>query len=113
MVYRATHKYSPLLLYSKTLHVVFSLQPKAASSLIRDALASNGGNFVEVSASKPLPENTTHFTFIRDPLKRSISGFIEMGEGCSKVGSMIGLAEEAVTPAKIQNVVLRYEAIIG
>lgn len=92
------------------MHVVFSLQPKAGSSLIRDALAADGGSFVEV---RSVPQDATYFAFVRDPLKRSISGFIELGDECSTVGSTIGLAEEAVTPAKIKAVISRYEAVIG
>jgi len=110
MAYRASQPYSPLMLYSSKLHVVFSLQPKAASSLIRDALLSNGGKFREV---RSVPQDATYFTFIRDPLKRSISGFIEIGDACSEVGSSIGRAEEVATPARISDVILRYEAIIG
>lgn len=65
----------PTLCVSDRLHTVYALEPKSASSTLREAL----GSFRLGNWSGPTQEDRemTWFTFVRDPLERAVSGFFE------------------------------------
>lgn len=96
MTYRSTRFYSPMLLINKTSKVLYALHGKAASSQIRKTLNLLHGNHDEQlhALSRGVyvfPSNVTFFTFVRDPLKRAISGFFEDGWGRSEKGVQYSL----------------------
>merc|ERR1712178_426919 len=65
-----------------------------------------------VNNANTMPEKITLFTFVRDPSRRMLSGFLTGGHTCSKVGRGVGSDSEKVTAEKVAGVLERFEDVL-
>lgn len=69
----------PILIVNQTMRGVYSFQGKAGSSTIRAGMRQ----FQQSDPKSAMTLKSTWFTFVRDPLERSISAFFEEGWQCT------------------------------